>query len=105
MQNLSTLNPDKAALAAQLWEKNVGAIHLHHLADLVQAIEQDVVDLVRVDNDILDIDFHPQDQFPQLLLRTSNLLRCVSRDVDFVFASTARARRGIAKDSGKGGGK
>lgn len=98
VQDLSALNADKAPLAAQLWEENVGSVHFHHFADLIQTIEQDIVDLARIDNDILDVDFHTQDQFPQLLLRASNLLRRVSRDIDFIFASTARARRGVAED-------
>jgi hypothetical protein len=39
MQDLGALNPNEAALAAQLREEDIRAVHLHNLANLVQAVE------------------------------------------------------------------
>ena len=99
MQDLGALNPNKTALAAQLREENIGAVHLHNLANLVQPVEQDVVDLARVDHNVLDIDLDSHHQLSKLLLGPSNLLRRLARDVHLIFASTVRSGRGITKDS------
>lgn len=102
MQHLGALNPNEAALATQLREKNIRPVHFHHLPDLIQTVQQNVVDLARADNDILDKDLHSHHQLPQLLLCTSNLFRRLTRNINFVLASTIRTGRDVAENLGEG---
>jgi hypothetical protein len=104
MQHLSALNPNKTALAAQLREEDIGAVHLHDLADLVQPVKQDVVDLARIDHNVLHIYFDTHHQLSKLLLSPCNLLRSFASDINLILASTVRARRGVAENAWEGWG-
>lgn len=99
VQHFGALNTNQTPLGTELRKEDVGAVHLHHLADLVQTVEQDVVDLVRVDNDILDVDLHAHHKFLKLLLRTCNLLLRITGDVDLVLAATMSTRRRVAENA------
>lgn len=99
MQHLGALNPNKAPLASKLREKDIGAIHFHHLPHLVEAIKQYIVNLVTVDNNIFDIDLDSHDKFPQFLLGSGDLLGCISGNVDLVLAAAMGTWRGIAENT------
>lgn len=102
MQNLRPLDANQTPLASKLREQNVRTVRFHHLADLVQAVQEDVVNLVRVDNDILDVDLHAHDQFTQLLLSPGDLFLTFAGDVDLIFAPTVCSWRGIAENTREG---
>lgn len=102
MEDLGALDTNETTLAAQLREQHVGAIHLHDLADLVEAIEQDVIDFVGVHNDILHVDLDAHDQLAQLLLGPRDLLGGLSGDVDLIFGATMGARGRVTEDSREG---
>lgn len=99
MKDFGALDADQTTLAAQLREKNVGTIHLHHLANLVQSVKQDVVNLAGVDHHILDVNFDSHHQLSEFLLRAGNLFGRLARNVNLIFASTVRTGRGISEDS------
>lgn len=101
VEDLGSLNSNQTALASQLGEQHVGAIGLHHLADLIQTVEENVVDLVRGEHDVLDIDLHTHDQFPQLLLGASDILQAFSGDVDLILTPTIGPRRCVAENPGE----
>lgn len=101
MQNFGALDSNEASLAAQLGEQHVGSVHLHHLSHLIQTVEQDVVDLARADNHILNKDLHTHHQLTQFLLSTSNLFRCLSRDVNLILAPTIRTGGDVAENLGE----
>jgi hypothetical protein len=105
VQNLGALNTDKAPLAAELREENIGTVHLHHLPDLVETIKQNVVNLVGIDDDILDVDLDSHHQLPQLLFGTSNLFLGITRDVHLIFAAAMRTWRSVAENPWEGWGK
>lgn len=102
MQHLGALDTDKTPLAAQLREENVRAIHLHHLSNFVQTVQQNVVNLIRIDNDILDIDLDAHDKLSQLLLGSSNLFLSITGDIDLIFTATVSAWWRVAEDARKG---
>lgn len=99
MQDLSALDTDEASLASQLREEDIRSIHLHHFANLVEAVKQDLVDLARGDHNVFDVDLDAHDQFSQLLLGSCNVLLALARDVDFVFTPSVGSWRRVAEDA------
>lgn len=101
VQDFGALHSNQATLASQLWKENVRAIHLHDLADLVEAVEQDAVDLVRRDHNILNIAFRIQDQLMEFLFRLIDVVLAVSRYVYLVLSSPVRSWWGITINAGE----
>lgn len=101
VEDFGALHPDQATLASQLWKENVGAIHLHDLADLIQAVEQNTINLMRRDHNILDVTFRVQDQLMELLFGLVDVVLAVSSDVYLVLSSPVRSRWGITINAGK----
>lgn len=104
VQNLGALDTHQAPLAAELREENIGAVHFHHLPDLVEAVKQNVVNLVGIDDDILDVDLDSHHQLSQLLFGTGNLFLGITRNVHLIFTAAMGAWRGVAENSREGWG-
>lgn len=95
MQSFAALDPDHVALACKRREQDVGAVCLENLADLVEAREENAVNLGRRDSDILHVQSNARNGLMELLLSQFNGLRAFSRDEDIRWVSAAGSRRAV----------
>ena len=84
MKTLNTLNPHQVALGTKLWEQNESAVRLHDFPDLIQAAQQDTVDLGRRNHAVLHEQSRSLDQFMDLLLGRRDILWRLSSDEYFL---------------------
>ena len=98
VQNIRCLYAEHAACVSKRRKKHIGAVRLDDLANLVQTLQQDVVDLAGSDVHILDKRLGCHDQVVKSLLCLQDVIHCVSRDDDLVSSTQRnRARRRVAK--------
>jgi hypothetical protein len=84
VQDIGALNANNAALESKRWQQNVRAVVLDDLAHLVQALEDDGVNLGVSDHDRLHEDLGGHDKIVQTLLCAQDGLGALTRDVDEV---------------------
>jgi len=87
VQNIRCLYAENTAGVAERRQKHVGAVGLNDLANLVQTLQQDVVDLAGSDVHILYKCLGCHDQIMESLLCLQDVIHCVSRDDDLVSSS------------------
>lgn len=85
VENIGALNTNHSILAAHLREQNIGTIHFHDLADLVQPAKQNVVDLGVRNGNIFAESFGRVDKIGQPHFGISDLVLAPSSDDDLII--------------------
>ena len=101
MENVSALHAHDASLDAEWWHQDVRAVVLDDLAHLVEALEQDGVQLSVSDHNGLHEDLCLHDQVVQTLLGAQNAFRVLTGDVDQVVRSALGPGRRVAEQAGE----
>lgn len=96
MQHIQPLHPDRVPLAGKGREHDVRRVSLHYLANLIQPVQKNGVNLGRRYLHVLDEDSNSHCGVMKPLLGHVNRLLRVTSDEDFVGISAARVRRAVA---------
>ena len=102
VEDFRALYSNQATLGPQLWEEDIRAVHFHDLANLVKAVKQNTVDLVRRNHDILNIAFRVQNQLVELLLCLVYIVLTPPSYVYLILASAVRSGWGVTVYAGEG---
>jgi len=93
---LAALNSNHGALTRQRGEHDVSSVGLENLSNLVEAGEQDAVNLGSRNRDILDVEPDSRDGLVQLLLGQLDGLRGIAGDENVGGITAVRVRRAVA---------
>lgn len=103
IENVGALNADNSILATHLREQNIGTVHLHDLANLVEPAKQNIVDFGIRDGDIFAECFCRVDEIGQPHFSICNLVLTPSSDDDLVVWSSDGILRAVSVDLRKWG--